>query len=128
MNFAFCIRRGSHVFRIPNSQFDPLIESGSWARVSRWEWGVYADSPAATSAIVSASSTRSFRSNSFAIVSAFQTDLATVNHISIYTTTYGSDGAHLVHRNGSGHDGAVVTEPLSPTSHVRLLSFSDQSF
>ena len=62
------------------------------------------------------------------IVSAFQTDLATVNHISIYTTTYGSDGAHLVHRNGSGHDGAVVTEPLSPTSHVRLLSFSDQSF
>ena len=62
------------------------------------------------------------------IVSAFQSDLATVNHISIFTTTYGSDGAHLVHRNGSGHDGAVVTEPLSPTSHVRLLSFSDQSF
>ena len=62
------------------------------------------------------------------IVSAFQTDLATVNHISIFTTTYGGDGAHLVHRNGSGHDGAVVTEPLSPTAHVRLLSFSDQSF
>lgn len=62
------------------------------------------------------------------IVSAFQTDLATVNHISIYTTTYGNNGAHLVHRNGSGHDGAVVTEPLSPTAHVRLLSFSEQSF
>jgi hypothetical protein len=62
------------------------------------------------------------------IVSAITADLATVNHISIYTTTYGSDGAHLVHRNGSGHDGVVVSEPLSPTSHLRLFSFSDQSF
>ncbi len=62
------------------------------------------------------------------IVNAFESDLATVNHISIFTTTYGSDGAHLVHRNGGGHDGAVVTEPLSPTAHVRLLSFSGQSF
>ena len=62
------------------------------------------------------------------IVSAITNDLATVNHISIYTTTYGGDGAHLVHRNGSGHDGVVVSQPLSPTSHLRLFSFSDQSF
>jgi hypothetical protein len=62
------------------------------------------------------------------IVSAITTDLATVNHISIYTTTYGSDGAHLVHRNGSGHDGVIVSEPLSTPSHLRLFSFSDQSF
>ncbi len=62
------------------------------------------------------------------IVSAITTDLASVNHISIYTTTYGSDGAHLVHRNSGGHDGAVVSEPLSPTAHLRLFSFSDQSF
>ena len=62
------------------------------------------------------------------IVSTLTTDLASVNHISIFTTTYGSDGAHLVHRNGSGQDGLVVTEPLSTPSHVRLLSFSDQSF
>jgi len=62
------------------------------------------------------------------VVSAITTDLASVNHISIYTTTYGGDGAHLVHRNGSGHDGVVVTEPLSTPSHLRLFSFSDQSF
>lgn len=62
------------------------------------------------------------------IVSALQSDLATANHISIYATTYGSDGAHLVHRNSGGHDGAIVTEPLSTPSHVRLFSFSDQSF
>lgn len=62
------------------------------------------------------------------IVSALQTDLASANHISIYATTYGSDGAHLVHRNSGGHDGVIVTEPLSTPSHVRLFSFSDQTF
>ncbi len=62
------------------------------------------------------------------VVSAFMTDLATVNHISIYTTTYGNNGAHLVHRNGNGHDGLVVTQPLATPSHVRMLSFSAQSF
>ncbi len=62
------------------------------------------------------------------IVSALTTDLATVNHISVYATTYGSDGAHLVHRDSDGHDGLVVTEPLSDPPHVRLFSFSDQTF
>jgi len=62
------------------------------------------------------------------VVSTLMTDLASVNHISIYTTTYGNNGAHLVHRNGNGHDGLVVTRPLSTPSHVRMLSFSNQSF
>jgi len=62
------------------------------------------------------------------LVAALQTDLATANHVSIYTTSYGSDGAHLVHRNGSGHDGLLVTEPLSTPAHIRFFSFSDQSF
>jgi hypothetical protein len=62
------------------------------------------------------------------IVSTLTADLATANHISIFTTTYGDNGAHLVHRNGAGHDGLIVTEPLSTPSHVRMLSFSDQSF
>ena len=55
-------------------------------------------------------------------------DLATANHISIYATTYGADGAHLVHRNGSGRDGLIVTEPLSVPAHLRLLSFAGQTF
>jgi hypothetical protein len=62
------------------------------------------------------------------IVSAIEGDLATANHVSVYTTTYGGDGAHLVHFNGSGQDGLLVTEPLSTPSHLRLFSFSDQSF
>jgi hypothetical protein len=55
-------------------------------------------------------------------------DLASVNHISIYGTGYGPDGAHLIHRNGGGHDGLVISEPLSVPSHARLFSFSSQAF
>ena len=55
-------------------------------------------------------------------------DLATVNHISVFATGYGPEGVHLVHREGSLHDGLIVTEPLSPTAHLRLFSFSTQTF
>lgn len=56
------------------------------------------------------------------------TDLADVNHISVFAIGYGPDGAHLVHRNGSLHDGLIVTQPLSNPAHFRLLSFTDQTF
>lgn len=62
------------------------------------------------------------------MTTTLMSDLATANHISIYATTYGSDGAHLVHRNSSGHDGLIVTEPLSVPAHLRLLSFTGQTF
>jgi hypothetical protein len=55
-------------------------------------------------------------------------DLANANHISIYGTGYGPDGAHLIHRNGGGHDGLLITQPLSTPSHARLFSFSSQAF
>ena len=62
------------------------------------------------------------------MISDIEGDLTSANHVSIYSTTYGGDGAHLVHRNGGGQDGVLVTEPLSTPSHLRLFSFSDQSF
>ncbi len=63
------------------------------------------------------------------MTSELMTDLATVNHISVYGTTYGADGAHLVHRNtGGGHDGLIVTQPLSAPVHLRFLSFTGQTF
>jgi hypothetical protein len=55
-------------------------------------------------------------------------ELATVNHISVFGTGYGPEGAHLIHRNGQGHDGLVVTQPLSTPAHVRLFSFTTQAF
>ena len=62
------------------------------------------------------------------IASTLTTEIATVNHISIFAVGYGPDGAHLMHRNGSGRDGLIVTEPLSRPSHARMFAFSDQTF
>ena len=62
------------------------------------------------------------------IASTLTTELATVNHISIFAVGYGPDGAHLVHRNGNGRDGLIITEPLSRPSHARMFAFSDQTF
>ncbi len=59
---------------------------------------------------------------------ALMAELATVNHISVYATPYGPDGAHLVHRNGQGRDGMIVTQPLSTPPHERLFSFTTQTF
>jgi len=60
--------------------------------------------------------------------SALEQKLASVNHVSIFATGYGPDGAHLVHRNGGGHDGAVVLWPLSDSPDFLVFRFSTQSF
>lgn len=55
------------------------------------------------------------------------TELANVNHISIFATPYDTGGAHLVHRNFE-HDGIVVTQPLSSPAHARMYAFTTQTF
>ncbi len=62
------------------------------------------------------------------LASEIMTDLASANHVSIYAIPYGPTGAHLVHRNGSGRDGMIVTQPLSTPSHLRMFSFTSQNF
>lgn len=61
-------------------------------------------------------------------VAALMTDLTEVNHVSVYAIGYGPDGAHLVHRNGNGKDGLLITRPLSSQVHARLFAFSNQTF
>lgn len=55
-------------------------------------------------------------------------DLATANHISIFATGYAAGGVHLVHHTNGGHDGLIVTRPLSAPAHARLFSFTSQTF
>jgi hypothetical protein len=62
------------------------------------------------------------------IESALKSELAKANHISVFTTGFGPDGGHLVHRNGNGHDGAILINPLSPTPHAFFFHFASQSF
>lgn len=63
-------------------------------------------------------------------VAALTAELAAVNHISVYGTGYSPtpSGAHLIHRNGNGRDGMLVTRPLAAAPHARLFSFSNQTF
>jgi hypothetical protein len=62
------------------------------------------------------------------MISLLGSDFATVNHVSIFTTGFNSSGGHLVHREGSSHDGAIVIEPLSASPHYLLFRFPEQSF
>jgi len=55
-------------------------------------------------------------------------DLSTVNHISVFTTGYSSQGGHLIHREGSNHDGALVLQPLSASPQYLLFHFAEQTF
>jgi hypothetical protein len=55
-------------------------------------------------------------------------ELASANHVSIFATGYGTGGAHLVHRNGGGNDGAIVIDPLAPTAHAMFFHFATQTF
>jgi hypothetical protein len=57
-----------------------------------------------------------------------ETALASANHVSVFATLYSHGGVHLVHRRGRGQDGALVTDPLSPSSHLFAFHFSTQSF
>ncbi|HEY0189647.1 MAG TPA: hypothetical protein VGC42_00900 [Kofleriaceae bacterium] len=61
-------------------------------------------------------------------VNAIEAELANTNRITIYASSYGPDGAHLVHRNGAGNDGLIVSKPLSGTAHMRAFSFDTDSF
>jgi lamin tail-like protein len=62
------------------------------------------------------------------LTSLLDSDLASVNHVSIFTTGFDATGGHLVHREGSNHDGAIVINPLSANAQYLLLHFSTQSF
>ena len=57
-----------------------------------------------------------------------ETFLATANHVSVFATGYGDDGAHLVHRNGDGNDGALIINPLSETPQYLVFHFPEQTF
>ena len=54
--------------------------------------------------------------------------LATANHISIFTTGFDATGGHLIHRNPTNHDGAIVINPLSTNPQYLLFHFTTQTF
>ncbi|MEO8874705.1 MAG: hypothetical protein ABI461_03880, partial [Polyangiaceae bacterium] len=50
-------------------------------------------------------------------------------HVSIYATAQGeNDSAHLVHRNLTNQDGAIVVNPEDASPTWVLFAFSNQTF
>jgi hypothetical protein len=62
------------------------------------------------------------------LISLVNADLTTVNHISIFTTGFDATGGHLIHRNPTNHDGALVLNPLSSNPQYLLFHFTTQTF
>lgn len=62
------------------------------------------------------------------LISLVNADLATANHISIFTTGFDATGGHLIHRNPTNHDGAIVVNPLSSNPQYLLFHFTTQTF
>src|SRR5436305_1469514 len=47
--------------------------------------------------------------------------------VSVFASTSGGDSAHLVHRNLTDQDGAIVVDPTGAPLYL-LFAFADQSF
>lgn len=58
-----------------------------------------------------------------------QSELANVNHVSIFGDGYSThNGCHDVHYENGKTDGALILEPLSPVSHILFFRFSTDTF
>jgi hypothetical protein len=98
---------------------DVALPDGAWSE--GWHTGLHLDYPSI-----------GLHSNAFSTpadsTTAVMNFVADANHVAIYATGYGATGAHDVHRRGSGHDGAIFIDPLSPTPHALFFCFSTDSF
>ncbi|MEO6775045.1 MAG: hypothetical protein ABI467_18915, partial [Kofleriaceae bacterium] len=106
---------------VHTGQLDHDLPDSGWSE--GWHTGVVEDYVA-----LGKHSTDLVLGTKAANVAAMMTFLATANHVSVYMTSYGPDGGHLVHRNGTGHDGLVITAPLSQPAHLLMFAFDDQVF
>lgn len=106
---------------VHSTTFDRALLAPAWSE--GWHTGVsvdYLDFAISSDTIP--------RPGTTALAKAMTDDLATANHISVYATGYGPEGAHLVHRNGGGRDGLIVTHPLAAAAHARAFSFDSQTY
>jgi hypothetical protein len=62
------------------------------------------------------------------VVAKITSELTLGSHVSVYSTSAGEpDSTHLVHRNLTNQDGAIVINPET-APHYMLIQFGDQSF
>lgn len=60
-------------------------------------------------------------------VARLETKLVPGTRVSVFATSSGGSSAHLVHRNATNQDGAIVLSP-DTAPHYLLTAFPEQSF
>lgn len=65
-----------------------------------------------------------------ALVTKITSEINLGDHVSIFATSGSTEphSAHLIHRNGTNADGAIVVRPESANAHYILLAFAEQIF
>ena len=104
------------------AQTDLPLPAGAWSE--GWHTGVSLDYPRD----LGLHSTDFTAASEATIDQDVESALASANHISVFGTPYNHGGAHLIHRQSGGHDGAMILDPLSPNAHLFAFHFSDQTF
>ncbi len=103
---------------------DAAIPGGAWSE------GWHADSVAK----LSYANTLGVHAQDFTAVplstlaGTIASELASANHVSVFSTGYNAQGTHLVHYLGGNNDGAIVINPQAANSRLLLFHFNDQSF
>jgi hypothetical protein len=104
-------------------EIDAPLAAGAWAE--GWHAGVALDY-VSTLAVHSPAFT-SMKED--ALVAKITSEISLGDRLSVFATSQGEpSSAHLVHRNATNADGAIVVRPDSATPHWLLLRFAEQVF
>jgi hypothetical protein len=107
-----------HVFL---DELDAPLAGDAWAE--GWHPGVQLDY-VTTLALTKAMFTQADQATA---VARLETDLVPGAKVSVYATSSGGSSAHLVHRNATNEDGAIVLTP-DTAPHYLLTAFPEQTF
>lgn len=109
----------------PNVDFRTLshaLTGGAWSE--GWHPGLTLDYPTS----LGVSSTSFTEETPTQLTSLVDSLLSSANHVSIFTTGFDATGGHLIHREGSSHDGAIVINPTTANPQYLLFHFTTQTF
>lgn len=98
------------------------LRGGAWAE--GWHPGQTLDYPTN----LGAGATSFTEETPTQLTSVVDSAIGNANHVSIFTTGFDATGGHLIHRQGSSHDGAIVINPTTTSPTYLLFHFTTQSF
>jgi hypothetical protein len=100
----------------------PLVD-GAWSE--GWHAGVALDYVTT----LSLTSTQFADMTETPLVDKVTSEITVGSHISVFATSQGEpSSAHLIHRNLTNQDGAIVVRPDTGSPHYLLFHFADQTF